>query len=254
MALTSQSLFLYGFQVTELNQNLQFKASSGGPVLTAILTLGFYSLGSLLTEVVKQMSLQDPVSVYTVTANRTVSGGTQNRVTIATNGAFLSILFGSGSLSVSSCASLLGFLAADQTGATSYVGAVSAGTALITQFAGYNYLGPEFNQKVFGNVNVSASGVKEAIVFQDQQFIDVEYRYETRANVIANWQPLLIWMMQQKLFDFTPEITSPTVFYSVTLEKNSADGKGLGFKPTEMLSQGFPNLYTTGPMTFRVSV
>lgn len=252
MALSSSSLFLYGLEVTNLNQNLQFQIVSGGTVYTAVLTPGFYSLTGLLSEVVKQMQSQDTAHVYTVTADRTLSGGTENRVTISTTGSYLSLLFGTGTLVNSSCASLLGFPSVDQTGATSYTGTASAGTAVTTAWYGFNYVDPTMNQKVFGNVNVSASGIKEAIVFQQQKFIQVEYRYESKSRVASLWVPLFVWMMQQRTFEFTPEITNPGTFYQVSFEKSAADAKGLAFMFTEMLSDGLPNYYKTGSMTFRV--
>lgn len=251
MALSSQSLFLYNFQVTANNQNLQFQAVNSGPVLSAVIPLGYYSLGALLTQITSQMQAADTANTYTWTVDRTVSGGTQNRVSVSTSGSYLKILFGSGSLAVSSCAPLIGFNASDYSSATTYTGGTTAGTTLLTTFVGYNYLGPLLNQKLYGNVNVSVNGLKEAVVFQNQQFVDVEFRYEPKANALTNWSPLLIWMMQQRLFEFTPEISSPTTFYQVTLEKSQSDGKGLAFKMTEMLPQ-FPNIYKTGPMTFRV--
>lgn len=251
MALKSSSLFNYGFQITANNQNLQFQAVSGGPVLLAKLSLGFYSMTSLLAEVVRRMQLADPVNVYTATVDRTVSGGTQNRVSISTSGSFLSFPFLSGSLSVSSPAALLGFNVADYSGSTSYQGAQSAGTPLVTTFPGFNYQPPELYEKVYGASNVSASGLKEAIVFGVQEFIEVEFRYEPSTQAFNAWNPLLAWMMKQRLFEFTPEIASPSKFYQATLEISQVDGKGLGFKMKEMLPM--IDLYGTGPMTFRVS-
>lgn len=254
MALSAPSLFLYGFQITANNQNIQFQVASGGTVLVAVLTPGFYTLATLMTAIQAAMQTADTAHTYTVTANRTLSGGTQNRVTISTSGTFLSLLFGSGTLSGSSPSVLLGFNQTDYTGSTTYTGSTSSGTALVTSLRGYNYLRPEINQKVFGSVNVSASGVKEAIVFQQQQFIQVDFRYETEAQVVTFWTPLMLWLMQQRLFEFTPEITNPTLFYPVTLESSPVDGKGLGFQFTEHLSEGLPGFYQTGALKFRVSV
>jgi hypothetical protein len=105
-------------------------------------------------------------------------------------------------------------------------------------------------RKVFGNVNVSASGQKEAIVFNVQKFFQVEFRYEPKTKVKTQWAPALEWMIQQRPIDFTPEISAPTVFYESTLEKTGADSKGLSYQMDEMLPQ-FPNFYKTGILTFR---
>lgn len=252
MALTAKSLILYGLQVTDDNSSIDFKAAALGPTLMATLRLGYYSLTDLMTEIARAMNAADVLNSYTCTANRTVSGGLQNRVTISTSGAFLSLLFASGPRTASTTAPLIGFLVVDRTGSTSYTGTSSAGTALIPEFKGYNFLSPDFEKKVFGSVNVSASGLKEAIVFAIQQFLEVEYRYEPKAKVVAEWVPFWEWAIQQRPYDFTPEVSSPTVFYSVTLESTTGDGKGLGYKMSEQLPK-FPDHYQTGPLKMRVT-
>lgn len=252
MALKAQSMFLYGLEVTANNSSLDFKNSSGGSVLMATLTQGFYSLGGLATEIIKQLQFADPTNTYSVTVDRTIAGGTQNRLSISTSGAFLSLLFGSGPRSASTVAPLIGFTSIDHTGSTSYVGATSCGTILTTEKEGFNYLPVEMDQLIYGNVNVSANGTKEAVVFQIQQFWSVEFRYEPEAKVKTEWLNLNQWMIQQRFFEFTPEITSPTAFYEGTLEKSQKDGKGLGFQFKEMLPN-FPFEYQSGPMVFRLN-
>lgn len=253
MALRSQSMFLYGFEITEFNSSLDFKASGGGPVLFATLTLGFYSLTALMAEIKRTMQAADPTHVYTVTANRNVLGGKENRVTISTSGTFLSLLFLSGPRTGSNCASIIGFAVSDQTGSTSYTGTSTAGTSITTELTGYNYLSPDFMHTIFGAVNVSSSGIKEAVVFQIQKFWQVQFKYEPEAKWIVEWLPFMDWAIQQRLLEFTPEITSPNIFYEGTLEKTSAEGKGLAFKPMEMLPM-FPFNYDTGLMTFRQNI
>jgi hypothetical protein len=251
MALTAQSLILYGYDVDVNNRALDFKTSFGGSEKQASLQLGSYTLTGLMTEIARAMNEADPANSFVVTANRTYVGGTENKVTIAcTSSGYLDLLFLSGSRNTASCRSLIGFNAVDYTGLTSYTGNNTSGVSLIPDYAGYNYLGPEFLRKVFGSVNISANGSKEAIVYQIQRFIQVEFKYEQKAKVISEWADFMDWAIQQKSFEFTPEITSPNVFYEVTLETSSDDSKGLGYKMTEMLPQ-FPNHYATGSLRFR---
>jgi len=252
MALTSNSLFLYNFQITQYNSSLDFRAVSGGPILQATLNFGFYSLSSLMTEVVRAMAEVDPAHLYTVTADRTILGGTQNRVTIQTSYTYLDLLFATGPRASTSCATILGYTATDKTGATSYTGSSSAGTTLQPDFPGYNYQPPMTLKKIFGAVNVSASGVKEAVVFKVQRFIEVQFKYEPLVKSVGEWDNFFTWAIQQREFDFTPEIASPSVFYNVTLEKTSTDPKGLGFVMKEMIAQGFPFYFDTGLLTFRI--
>lgn len=250
MALRGKSLILYGLEVTEFNSSIDFKITGGGVEKQATLQLGFYSLTGLMVEIKRAMQAADSTNTYGVTANRTVNGGLENRITISTSGVFLSLLFSTGSRAASSVASLIGF-SGDQTGSTNYTSTSSAGTRLIPEFAGYNYLGPEFDRKVQGVVSITASGQKEALVWQIQHFISVEFKYEPTAKWIVEWLPFVDWMITQKLFEFTPEYESnPNTFYEVTLETSSNDGKGLGMIGKEMLPQ-FPFNHQTGPMKFR---
>lgn len=219
----------------------------------ATLNLGYYSLTALLLEVARAMNAADPVHSYLATANRTISGGTQNRITIATTGPFLSLLFGTGPRVASSTGPLLGFAAVDRTGSTSYTGTLSSGSSILTEYAGYNYLSPDFIKSNFGAISVSASGDKESISWSIQSFIQVEFKYEPESKVVVEWMPFMTWAIQQKLFEFTPNVSSPSVFYEVTLESTSADGKGLAYMFKEQLPE-FPFNYATGAMKFRQKV
>lgn len=253
MALSARSTILYGLQVTTSNRSIDFKIVSLGAEVQATLTLGYYSLTGLCAEVKRALEQADPTHTYTVTADRTISGGTQNRITISTSGSFLSLLFASGTRAGSTAAPLLGYTATDKTGATTYTGSSSTGTLVTSTFAAYRWKSPTQSRKVFGSLNVSATGVKEAIVFQVQLFFAMQFKYEPLAAVDATWDPLLTWMVQQKPIEVTPEISSPNAFYECTLEKTAQDSKGLGHDWTEMLPD-FPGLYDSGILTFRKKV
>lgn len=250
MALSALSLINYGLEVTALNCNLDFKAISGGPTLTAVLPFGFYSLTSLAVEIVSALQAVDSTQLYAVTVTRNILGGTQNRITISTAGSFFSILFGTGPNVNTSVASLIGFNPTDYLGNVSYTGSQTAGTALIPMFIAYNYLDTSNQGKVFGAVNISASGLKTAVVFNIQQFIDLQFMYEPKSR-LSEWGFFWQWAIQQRDFDFTPEITKPDLVFQVNLEKTQYESKGLGFQMKEMLPN-FPNLYDTGPVNLRV--
>lgn len=250
MALRKKSLFLYGFQVTELNAAIDFRAALAGPILMGTLNLGFYSLTGLLEEISRAMRAADPTKVYTATADRDVAGGLENRVTIATSGTYLDLLFGSGPRAASSIRTLIGFLPSDRTGATNYQGAASAGTVLVPTLLGYNYKPPFTMRKNFGSVNVSASGVKETITWQIQQFFQVEFKHEPEERIESEWTPFMDWAVKQRGLEFTPNISSPNTFYEATLESTDADGQGLSYDMREEIPQ-MPFHYTTGILKFR---
>lgn len=250
MALRAKSLFLYGFDINATNSSLDFRVNAG-PTLQATLRFGYYSLNALMTEVVRAMGEQAPLETFSYSINRTVSGGLQNRVTISIAAGTITLLFGSGPRLSSSCSAILGYPATNATGAN-LQSSTTAGTALVTELAGYTYLSPDFTRKVKGSVNISASGVKEAIVYEVQQFAQVEFKHEPEAKVITQWTPLMDWMMQQRPIEFTPEITSPSDVIEGTLERTGYDNAGLGYQLLEMLPQ-FPFYYRTGLLVFRKS-
>lgn len=251
MALRSRSVMLYGFAVTALNQWIDFKSTSLGPQLSAKIDVGFYSLSGLMRAIKAAMESVDLLNTYTVTADRSINGGTENRVTIATSGSFLSLLFLTGTHHAASLNGLIGFASLDRTGATTYTGTLSAGTVIVSQRSGYGYSAPNQTKKVFGNVNVSASGLKEAVVWQIQDFLRVMFKFEPEDKSDAEWTPWFVWAIQQRPYDFTPEITSPEVFFEVTLDKTPQDGSGLAFEMSEMIPE-FPFLYQTGALTMRL--
>ena len=63
MALRALSLFVYGLEVTTLNQNLDFESDLD--TFLAVLTPGFYSPGSLAIEVARAMNDADGANNYT---------------------------------------------------------------------------------------------------------------------------------------------------------------------------------------------
>lgn len=251
MALKAPSLFLYGFEITKLNSSLDFRSVMAGPIKMATLRVGFYSLTGLMKEIKRALESADPLNEYTITANRTINSGTENRVRIATSGTYLDLLFGSGPRLASSVGPLIGFLPVDYSAATFYIGSSTAGTALISELTAYNYTSPDMMRTIFGAVNIAADGSKEAIVWQIQKFFEMNFKHEPEAKVITDWTDFLTWAIQQKPLEYTPEVTTPALFYDCTLESTDKDPKGLGFKMKEQLPD-FPFYYQTGLMKFRV--
>lgn len=252
MALTAPSRFLYGYEITPNNSSLDFRAVLSGPILQATITLGYYSLTSLMEEIKRQMQAVDTAHVYTVSADRSVAGGTQVRVSIQTNGTYLDLLFASGPRTFTTIAPMLGFLTVDRTGSTSYQSQGTSGIVVITTLYGYNYLNSDHLRKNFGVVNVSASGQKETITFGLQRFWQVQFKYIPSNEWNTNWVNLMTWMIRQRRIEFCPEITSPNTILEGTLESTGEDGKGLAYRATEMLPD-FPNFYDAGLMRFRVA-
>jgi len=251
MALRARSVFLFGFEITKLNSSLDFRSVNAGPIKMATLRVGFYSLTGLMAEIKRAMEAADPLNQYTITANRAVNSGLENRVRIATSGAYLDLLFLTGPRVSSSVAPLIGFPTLDLAAALFYIGTSTAGTALVTEMAAYNYVAPTMMRQIFGAVNIAADGTKEAIVWQVQKFFSMNFKYEPEAKIVTEWSDFMTWAIQQKPLEFTPEITTPGTFFDCTLEQTSKDPKGLGFEMKEQLPD-FPFYYQTGMMRFRL--
>jgi len=249
MALRYKSYFNYGLEITMNNRSIDFKTSGGGSEKQATLRVGFYALTSLSEEIVRAMSEADNSTGYAVTITRGYSGGTGNRITIGTTGSYLSLLFLTGTRNASSICSLIGFLQTDRTGSLSYQGESSAGTVLVTEQIGYNWVPPDIYQEVQGSVLISASGVKETIVFNIMEFFSVDFKYEPSTK-LTDWNLFFRWAIKQRLFEFTPEYPYPNSYYECTLEKTSQNGKGLGYRIKEMLPS-FPFFYETDTLTLR---
>lgn len=250
MALRNKSLFLYGFTVDSSNNSLDFSVG-GGPTLLGTLRYGYYTLNSLMTEVIRALDEQAPGFTFTYEIDRTIAGGLQNRVKISVSSGTFTLKFGTGPRKTTSCASLIGFNPFDVTGSDLFSN-FSAGTSLLSEREGYTFLGPDLMRRVRGTVNVSASGVKEAIVYELQQFAQVEFRHEPEAKAQTQWRALFDWLIQQRPVELTPDYTISSEVIEATLERTSADPNGLAYTLSEMLPE-FPFYYRTGLITLRKS-
>ena len=255
MAQNDRALFLYGFDITTGNQYINFKTSAMGAVKTAIIPIGNYTCTELLFQVKKQMQLADGVNVYTVSVNRTVPNVKSNQVTISTNGAYLSILFGTGPNASNSVSTLIGFPTSDLTGSTSYTSGSPAGIILVPDFPMWDYLSPDNFVTNDMNKNVSAAGIKETLVFAQVLFTQAQWKYITNFNgtQLTEWQAFMKYTVRQLKFEFTPSIyEDATKFYPVTLEKTSSGADGGAYKLNLMNKDGLYRFFETGVLDFRV--
>lgn len=253
MALQSSSLFLWGYTIDATNCNIDFRAVALEAPRLAVLSFGQYSLTGLMLEVKRALQAADVNHLYTVTADRTISGGIQNRITIASSSSVFELLFSSGTHVATSASAILGFNVSDYTGAVTYTGSSTTGQSLSPTYIGYNYLPPDALPMVTGMLNLATSGIKETVVLNTQTFWMVEFRYIPEADAFnsAKWKSLIDWMITSAAIDFTPQLSNPSIVLEGTLESSVGDQKGLGFKLTEMLPS-FPFNYQTGAMKFRV--
>jgi len=109
------------FVIDSTNNKVNFKESGAGPELTATLTVDSYTPSGLATEIKTQLEAAG-AETYTVTFSTT-----NGKWTIASGGAFLSILWLSGTDTATNVGTSIGFdITSDDVGSTSYTGAFIA--------------------------------------------------------------------------------------------------------------------------------
>lgn len=201
----------YRLEVTSSNRSLDFKSSPGGPEKQATLKSGLYSLTTLAREVSRAMTQADGgANTYTVTVDRTIGGGLQNRITISSSGAFLSLLFASGTRTASNCASLLGFNVADRTGGTSYSGNFSAGKIIVPTY-------PPFDLQPVGtihdakrSINETVNGLVEIVSFATFRNFEFKIKFiKENSQEYFDFQDFNLWLLRGGPVEFTPQVTAP---------------------------------------------
>ena len=254
--ITDKALFLYGFDISLSNKYINFKNASLGNEITAVLPIGNYTCTELLFQIKKAMDLADGVNKYTVSINRGIDSGESNRVSISTNGSYLELLFNSGTNAANSVASLIGFDLIDYTGGLSYTGYKNAGIILLPDFPTYNYLSPDSLITNDGVKNVTASGIKETLVFSQMYFFEGQWKWIANRGgnlQLTQWQSFLKYATKQFKLEFSPSIyEDSSLFYQCTLETTPADGNGLGYRLNLMNGLGLYRFYETGTLKFRL--
>lgn len=236
----------FGIEITPLNRSIDFRIVSMGVEKQATLQVGLYNLTTLKTEIQRAMTAADPTNTYTVTIDRSVSGGTQNRLTIATSGAYLDLLFATGTRAASSSASLLGYTATDKTGATSYVGASTVGTLLVPTY-------PPQEIQPLGTIhdalrveNESTSGVIETVSFTTFRNFEFRLRWiEEGSSEFTTLQAYHIWLLRGGPIEFIEKITNTS---------NVSSGIPINLRTPLELSRMMPSMFDyfeTPTYTFR---
>jgi hypothetical protein len=105
------------FVITTANNKINFKESGGGLELTATISPGTYAAPDLASEIQTQL---DAAGAASYSVSHSSSTG---KWTISTDGAYLALLWDSGSDVASSIGGVLGFAASDLTDALTYTGA-----------------------------------------------------------------------------------------------------------------------------------
>lgn len=256
MSVKDKALFLYGFNIDNNNKYINFQNISAGPEITGVMTIGNYTATGFAAEIKRAMEAADTVYKYSVTIDRTINSGASNLLRVSCiTGTYLSLLFGTGTNNANSPIVLMGFNHSDYTGSLSYSGYTNCGTILVPDFPTWNYLGVDSFVTNDGVKNISASGIKETLVFAQMYFFQGQWKYITNfsgSTQLTQWQNFLKYATRQLKLEFTPSIyEDPTVFYQCTLESTPSDSNGMGYMLKQQLGEGLYRFYDTGVMKFR---
>ncbi len=256
MSLSTHSKFYYGFEVSDDELNIDFSEGSGE--LTAVLSIGNYTMTDFATELARALNDAGALT-YTVSVNRTT-----RIFTIAASGTF-SLLVATGSHLGTTAFGVAGFSGSDRTSAATYAGNAAAGFSYSTQFILQSYVGPDdYQEALYATVNQSASGAVEVVTFGLLRFVEMNLKYATnidhgasdviRTNVAGheNLQALMVFLTTKAPLEFMASEDAPATFLSVFLESTADDAKGLKFKLKEQYGQGLPGYFETGTLKFRV--
>lgn len=253
----THSIFYYGTEITESNQNLNF--DEGGSELTGVLAIGSYTPTELEAIITTALDGAGALT-YTVTFNR--AGQT---FTIAATGTF-ALLITSGTQIGTGPFTLLGFTGADLTAAATYTGNTTAGSSYEPQFKLQSYVSDDDNQmKIDAKVNKSSDGTVEVVSFGDLLIIEADIQWATDRNTaksnaiknnatgVADLRAFMQSAIKKGPFEFMADIGTRTTFKKVLLESTPESKDGIGYKLKEKIFQGGPTgFYDTGLLKLRV--
>lgn len=253
MSLKTFSAFIYGHDVTQNNQSIDF-SEDGSNILLAQVKIGSYSLSDFVNAVSVALN-EAGDNDYTVTVDRAT-----RLITIASSGN-LWLYPQSGPRSSISLFPLIGFNL-DKSGLSSYIADIASGNIYEPQYKLQKYV--DFDDFVEANdssVNVSASGIVEVVSFGETRFMECNITYITditgqgviknNPSGVSDLRQFMLYATKKKPLEFIADIDTPSQFVPCILEKTRTSSKGTGFQLFELYSRGLANYYETGQLTFR---
>lgn len=260
MALSTFSVFYYGFTIDSTNNVMDFSEIGGSSGLQATINTGSYTLTDFLSEVKTALDAAG-TGTYTVSVSRTTRVLT---ITGPTGG--FALLTNSGSSIGTSPWSLMGFSAsANYTGSTGYSGASGAGYEYLPQYFLQDYISSEdWEELVDVNVIESANGDIETFAFGTRNFIQANIMYandytqpdslviKTNATGVTALREFMQDITKKRPFEFMPDVSARSTYFEVLLESTPNAKDGTGYRLNELYTKGLPGYYETGNLVFRV--
>lgn len=257
MALSTYSKFYYGWKITVANQFLDFNDGTGNK--TAVLTVGYYSAIEMITEIKKQMDAVSTALDFTVSFDRVT-----RKITISSTSNF-TLKITSGANALQSVFGLIGFVGADKTGSTGYVGDNVTGIEYKPQSKIQSYIPTSKNRKAIdGVINKSASGKIEVIKFGNERFMTCEIVFitdilqefgsiiKTNDNAVQEFIDFIEWCTDKGTVEFMENENAPENFEILLLESTPVSESGLDYELKEMFDVGLAGYYNSGLLKFKL--
>lgn len=253
MSIKSYSGFIYGHDVSDLNQYINF-SEDGINELGAQVKVGSYTLEGFVNAV--SIALNDIGQLdYTVTVDRST-----RKITISATSTF-NLLVTTGTQSAISAFNLIGFTT-NRSGASSYEADIASGLFYEPQYKLQRYVDFEDIVKTAqSSVNTSASGVVEVVSFGQNKFMECNITYATdivgqgsiknNASGVAALRAFMTYIIQKKPIEFVVDIETTSVFVPCILESTRDSSDGTSFQLYELYSRGLANYFETQTLRFR---
>lgn len=254
MSLSTKSAWIYGLQVTESNNLLDF--DEGGPELTAELSVGEYSFTDFLSEIARALNAAGALT-YTVTANRST-----RIITISAGSAF-TLLGATGTHVGNDIFSMMGFAAADTASASSHAGSSASGSLYEPQFYLLDYVDfLDDVQSIDGTLRESTSGKVEAISFGKNYFMSCNIKYITNikqsspwidsdSSALVNARAFLDWCTYKYPLEFMANKSDVDTYTECILESTPESKDGFAYKLKELYGNNLIGYFETGLLRFR---
>lgn len=253
MSIKTYSGFIYGHDISNLNQYINFR-EDGVNELGAQIRVGSYTLENFVNAVSVAMNDAGQLE-YAVTIDRST-----RKITISSTSNF-DLLVTSGTQSAISAFSLIGFTT-DKSGANSYEADIPSGLFYEPQYKLQRYVDFEDYIKTSqSSVNTSASGVVEVVSFGQNKFMECNIIYATdivgqgaiknNPNGIADLRAFMNYIIGKKPIEFISDIETPSVFVPCILESTRDSSDGTSFQLYELYSRGLANYFETQTLRFR---
>lgn len=244
--------WIYGHDVTDLNQNIPFDDGSGE--VNATVTINSYTFQDFATAIQSAMNSVGS-QTYTVTIDR------NTRFITISAAANFDLLITTGATVGADLFSLMGFTGANLTGANTYTSDSPSGFIFTPQLKLQRYVDFDDEQSaVAATVNESGDGTIDSVTFGLNKFMtcDVQFQHDSQnnkvkwikfdANGVSSLRSFMEYATTKKPLEFIKDLDNPTAIECV-LESTSLSRSGTGFRLIE--NQRFRNYYSSGRLVFR---